>query len=104
MPEILLSADSPLGGSVFGQFAPLAIMLGIFYFLVLRPQRQEADAHAKLVAGLKVGDRVVTNAGFYGLITEASGTTLVLEISPKAYLTVDRDSVKRLADTPPKSA
>ena len=90
--------------AMLSQFAPLAIMLGIFYFLVLRPQRQEADTHAKLVAGLKVGDRVVTNAGFYGTITEAAGTTLVLEISSKAYLTVDRDSVKRLADTPAKSA
>ena len=104
MPELLLSYESPAGASMLTQFAPLALMLGIFYVLVLRPQRQEADEHAKLVAGLKVGDRVVTNAGFYGSITEAAGTTLVLEISPKAYLTVDRDSIKRLADTPPKSA
>jgi preprotein translocase subunit YajC len=104
MHDVLFSYDSPDGSSMMTQFAPLLIMLGIFYFLVLRPQRQEADAHAKLVAGLKVGDKVVTNAGFYGTISEAAGTTLLLEISPKAFLTVDRDSVKRLADTPSQSA
>ncbi len=86
MPEALIS-----------QAVPLLLMLGIFYFLVLRPQRQEAAEHAKLVAGLKKGDRVVTSSGVHGTIHEAAGDTLVLEISKGAFLTIDRDSVKRVA-------
>jgi preprotein translocase subunit YajC len=40
----------------------------------------------------------VTASGIHGKVHEAKGDTLVLEISPNAYLTVDREAVKRKVD------
>ena len=94
--SLLLSADVPGISDIFGSglFLPVAI-LGIFYFVVMRPQQKEAADLQKIVAALQSGDRVVTTAGIHGKIHEAQGDRLVLEVSPNTFLTVDRDTVKR---------
>lgn len=74
----------------------------IFYFVLWRPQQQEAKELQKLIAGLQRGDRVVTTTGIHGKVHEAKADTLVLEISTNAYLTVDRDAVKRKLTDDPK--
>lgn len=77
---------------------PLAlfpIMAAIFYFVLWRPQQQEAKEAQKLIAGLIRGDKVVTSAGIHGTVHEARDATLVLEIATNTYMTVDRDTVKR---------
>jgi preprotein translocase subunit YajC len=103
MPELLLSLQTSTP-SLLTQLALPAAMFAIFYFLVFRPQRQEAENHAKLVAGLQRGDQVVTNAGIHGKIHEARGDTLVLEIASNSFLTVDRDSIKRKKTTESQEA
>ena len=100
MPETLISLQSA-GASppVFSQFFLIAAMIAIFYFLVWRPQRQETQEQAKLVAGLQKGDRVVTQAGIHGKIHEARADTLVIEVAPNSFLTIERDAVrKKLSD------
>lgn len=93
---ILLSLDATAAGpSLFTQLVPFALMLLVFYFVLIRPQQKEAAERAKLVASLQKGDKVVTEAGIHGQIHEAVAETLVLEISPNAYLTVDRATVRR---------
>lgn len=77
------------------QAIPFVAMAAIFYFFLLRPQQQEAKEHQALVASLQRGDRVVTTSGIHGKVHEAKGETLVLEVSPNNYLTVDREAVKR---------
>lgn len=84
-------------GGMGSTFFMLAAMVAIFYFVLLRPQQKEAKEHAALVAALQKGDKVVTASGIHGKIHEAKGDTLVLEISPNAFLTVDREAVRRKA-------
>lgn len=86
--------DTPASGFPSG-IMMIPIMVAIFYFVLWRPQQQEAKDQQKLVAGLQRGDRVVTSGGIHGRVHEAKADTLVLEISPNAFLTVDRDTVRR---------
>ena len=80
---------------------PIAMIVGIFYFLMYRPQQAEEKAHKELVAGLQRGDKVITSSGIHGKLHEAKSDTLVLEVAAGQYLTVDRDVVKRkVSDTP----
>jgi preprotein translocase subunit YajC len=109
VPEpLLLSLDAPAaaasGGGFLSSLPLLIAMVAVFYFLVLRPQQKEAAEHQKLVAGLQKGDRGVTTGGVHGKVVEARADTLVLEISDKAQMTVDRDVVKRKVVDPPKDA
>lgn len=101
---LLLSFDDASAGSSFTSMLPMLAAMGlIFYFVLYRPQKQEADTQAKLIAALQKGDRVVTSSGIHGRIHEALGDTLVIEISPKNYLTVDRDAVRRRLDDTAKA-
>ena len=93
--------DSPDSGLPSG-IMMIPIMVAIFYFVLWRPQQQEAKAQQTLIAGLQRGDLVVTSGGIHGKVHEARADTLVLEVSPNSYITVDRDTVKRkvTADAP----
>lgn len=107
LEPLLLTLDAPpapAGGGLL-ESAPLFLgMAAVFYFLVIRPQQKEAKEHQALVAGLQKGDRVVTVSGVHGKIHEARQDTVVLEVSPNNFLTVDRDVVKRKLVDPPKDA
>ena len=52
------------------QFLPFALILGIFYFLILLPMKRPAEEGRRSSrSALKVGDKVVTTSGIYGQIT-----------------------------------
>ncbi len=104
---LLLSLDTPAlsaGGSFLSSAPLLLAMVAVFYFLVIRPQQKETQEHQKLVAGIQKGDRVVTSSGVHGRVHEARADTVVIEVSPNTFLTVDRDVVKRKIVDPPKDA
>lgn len=50
--------------------APFFVILGVMYFLIIRPQNKRAQEHKKLIAALKRGDRVVVLGGVMGVITK----------------------------------
>ena len=56
------------GGDMVGFLLPLVAMIGIFYFLVMRPQQKRMKAHQEMVTNLKRGDTVVTNGGLIGKV------------------------------------
>lgn len=101
-PDILTLLDAPAQGSPFASMLmPIAMVAVVFYFFVYRPNQKEDAARKELIASLQRGDRVVTSSGIHARLHEAKGETLVLEISPGAFLTVDRDAVKaKVSDTP----
>lgn len=79
-------------------FLPLVAIMGIIYFLMIRPAQQERQAHETLIAGLSVDDWVVTQGGLWGRVTKVDATTLVLEVSDKSRVTFDKAAVARKVD------
>ena len=49
---------------------PFALIFGVFYFLILRPQQQKMKKHQNMLANLRRGDRVVTSGGLIGTISK----------------------------------
>ena len=94
----------PIGAEAASPFSsilvPGAMMVGIVYFLMIRPQQKEEKEHKAFLAGLQRGDKVITNAGIHGRIHEVKAETVVLEVADRSYLTVERDVVKRKAPQP----
>jgi preprotein translocase subunit YajC len=70
-------------GSPLIQLAPFAMILVVFYFLLVRPQQQKAKEAKAMLDGLRVNDDVVTTGGLYGKIVRLSDKTLIVEIAPK---------------------
>lgn len=74
-----------------------ALIFGLMYFLLIRPQQQRARAQRALVSQLSVGDEVVTIGGLYGRIVDLDGDTVSLEASPGVVLRFRRVAVSALA-------
>jgi len=71
----------------------LVLIFGVFYFLIIRPQRRRQKQHDELMQELKRGDRVITTGGIYGVIESLSDDSVVLKIESGATIRVARDSV-----------
>ena len=80
-------------GSALVQIFPFALMLGIFYLLVLMPMRKRQKKVQDFQAALKVGDRVITTGGLYGQVTRVTDATIQLQIADKVRVEVARASV-----------
>lgn len=78
-----------------GSFIPFVLMLMVFYFLIIRPQVKEKEAHDRLVAGLAKDDEVVTSSGLHGKVVAVADATLVLEIAKNTRVTLDKVAVVR---------
>lgn len=75
----------------------LALMFGVFYFFILRPQARRQREQSDFEAAVKKGDRVVTSSGIIGKITKVDreGGTVTLETGKNAYLELTAGSVSR---------
>jgi preprotein translocase subunit YajC len=66
----------------------------IFYFLILRPQKQQQKRLAEMVTALKTGDKVVTTGGIHGIIANVKdGTTLLLKVDDGCRIEVDKSAI-----------
>lgn len=71
----------------------MVLMFGAFYFLLIRPQQKKQKAHTELVAGLSVGDEVLTAGGILGIITAVSEHYAVVRIGENAEIKIQKSSV-----------
>jgi preprotein translocase subunit YajC len=74
-------------------FLPFAVILGIFYFLILLPMKRRQNKIQEFQDSLKVGDKVVTTGGIYGKITRINERTLQVEIADRVRIEVARASI-----------
>ena len=89
------SADAA-SGSAFFQFIPLILILGVFWFLIIRPQQKKQKEHQRMVDNLRKGDKVVTNGGIFGTIVKVGDDRLTLEIASKIQIQLERHQVSRM--------
>ena len=90
--------------SLAGTIIQLALILLIFYFLLIRPMKKREVEHNSMVEALKVGDKIMTNGGIYGTISKINGLQIELEIAPNVVNTVDRMAVHTVLNPENKSS
>jgi len=84
------------------QFAPIILMVVLFYFLLIRPQQKRAKEHAAKIAAIKRGDTVVLNSGVIGKVVRVEETEVGLEIAQGVTIKVIKTYVAdiRVKGTP----
>ncbi len=78
--NLLLTAD-PAAGAMggIGMILWLVIIFAMMYFMMLRPQKKQQKEKEAMMADLAVGDTVLTTSGFYGVIIDIAGDTVIVE-------------------------
>lgn len=76
---------------------PMIAVLGIMYFLILRPQQKRQKDHQALVSAVRRGDTIVTTGGLIGKVTNATQPAeLELEIAPNVRVRVSRAMISEV--------
>lgn len=65
----------------------------IFYFFMIRPQRNKAKQHQDLIRSLEVGDKVMTFGGIYGTIAKIKDGSLLLEVAEGVAIEMSKNSI-----------
>jgi preprotein translocase subunit YajC len=79
------------------EFLPLVVLAALFWFLIIRPQRNRMRRQGQLIQGLERGQEVVTAGGLHGRIDHVGDDVVLLEIAPETIVTVDKRAVSQLA-------
>ncbi|MCH5212986.1 MAG: preprotein translocase subunit YajC [Oscillospiraceae bacterium] len=84
------------------QFFPLIIIVVLFYFLLIRPQRKRDKENKAMLAAMKVGDKVTTIGGICGKVVKIKDNFVYIETggvgseAQKCTLKMERDAVKNV--------
>jgi preprotein translocase subunit YajC len=90
---VIFASAGALQPSGLLQFLPFAIILGIFYFLILLPMKKRQRKIQEFQESLKVGDKVITTSGIYGQITRLGEKSLQVQIADRVRIEVARAAV-----------
>ncbi len=94
---------------MLSSFLPLILMIAVFYFILIRPQRKKEKELKNMINALKVGDEVATIGGIHGKIVRIKDDLFVIESgigATKSFITIDRGAVSRFTkrgDEAPKA-
>ena len=77
------------------QFAPLLLIFGVFYFLLIRPQQTRQKELKSMLGSLRRGDRVVTGGGILGVVQKVKegSDEIEVELAPNLRVTVLRETI-----------
>lgn len=91
---ILAMAAAPNGATnPLIQLIPFALVLAIFYFVILMPMKKRQKKVQEFLGTLKVGDRVVTSGGLYGSITKLGEQSVQLQIAQNTRVEIARSAI-----------
>lgn len=80
-------------------FLPMILMLVVFYFILIHPQKKKEKKLREMIAALRVGDEVASIGGIHGKIARIKDNVLVLETgigTMKSYIAIERSAISRL--------
>lgn len=83
------------------QLIPFALVLAIFYFVILLPMKKRQKKVQDFLAALKVGDKVVTSGGLFGSIAKIGEDAVQLQIAPNVRVDISRAAIVGLQGQPP---
>ncbi|MBP1647411.1 MAG: preprotein translocase, YajC subunit [Bacteroidetes bacterium] len=94
---VIAMAPPPQGGdgssSLFSTLIMFALIIGIFYFLILRPQQKRQKERQKLLEAVKKGDKVVTAGGLHGTVAGLDDKTVLLQVADNVKMKYERSAI-----------
>jgi preprotein translocase subunit YajC len=90
---LAMAAPADTGVGPWVQLVPFALVLAIFYFIILLPMKRRQKKVQEFLDGLKVGDRVITTGGIYGSVVKISEQSVQLQIADKVRIEVARSAI-----------
>lgn len=73
----------------------LGLLIAIFYFMLIRPQKRRVEQHRRLLESISLGDEIVTMGGLFGTVRALREDEIELEIAPKTKIRLVKSAIAR---------
>ena len=93
MNTLLITLQAAAGGSAFQQIIPIALIMIVFYFFMIRPQTKKQRLEREFKDSLKEGERVVTIGGVHGKIISVKEKTFIIEIAKEVRVEIEKTAI-----------
>jgi preprotein translocase subunit YajC len=83
-------------GSLISTLVMFAMIIAIFYFLILRPQQKRQKEREKMLGAVKKGDKVVTSGGIHGTVAGMDEKTILVQIADNVKVKLERSGIAQV--------
>jgi preprotein translocase subunit YajC len=80
---------------IISQLLPFVFLIAIMYFIIIRPQQQQAKKHAAMLKSLGKGEKVVTNGGLIVVISKVEENFFSVKLNDTTIVKMTKDAIAR---------
>jgi preprotein translocase subunit YajC len=91
-------AEGGGAGSMISTFIPFILIIGIFYFLIIRPQNKKQKETQRMLSAIKKGDKIVTIGGVHGVIQNVKDSSVVVKVDENTKIEFSRSAIASVVD------
>ena len=95
---ILQAAPAGGSGSLLTMVVPFALIIGVFYFLIIRPQNKKQKESKDMLSALKKNDKVVTAGGMRGTVVSVKDDSVVLKVDTNTKLEFNKSAISNVVN------
>jgi len=95
-PETAGAAGST--GSMMTTFVTFGLIIVIFYFLIIRPQKKRDKETKEMLSSIKKGDKVVSIGGIHGTVVAVKETTVVVKVDDNTRMEFSRNAISSIVN------
>lgn len=99
IPLSILAQDAPPAGGGLGMFVPMILIMVMFYFILIRPQRKAQKVQEEMRKNVRVGDKVVTIGGIHGMVSGMTDKTVSVKVADQLSLKFDRAAIATVTES-----
>ena len=92
-PAYAQAAPAAGGSSLLSTLLFPIILIGVMYFLMIRPQMKRAKEHREMLGKLSKGDEVLTNGGIAGTVSDIGDSFVSVEIAPNVQVRLQKGAI-----------
>lgn len=92
------------GGSMVTTFITFGLIIVVFYFLIIRPQRKREKETKAMISAVKKGDKVVTIGGIRGTVISVKEQTIVIKVDDNTKIEFNKSAVSGVVEKKEASA
>ncbi len=81
------------GGEIYSTLIMFALIIGIFYFMIIRPQQKKQKEREALLTQVKKGDKIITSGGVHAKVIAVEEKTILIEIADNVKIKIEKNSI-----------
>lgn len=86
------------GANPFMSFVPLILIIGVFYFVMIGPERKQRKKREAMLAAIKKGDKVVTTGGMFASVAAVNEDVLTLQVADDVRMRFSRAAIAQVLE------